>query len=211
MKVAFTRLSDLSFSLLLSFAAVVVALQSCSAAAPILPKPPVGQPAPDFSLLDLAGKTVKLSDYKKKFVVLEWFSDECPFVHKHYDSGNMQVLQKEAVAKGVVWLTICSSAPGKPGYHETEEHRQIVKKWKGAMSDFLTDASGNVGRMYGSKNTPTMYIIGKDGTLLYEGAIDDKPDADQDSVKGAKNYVREALDQATSGKGISISVTKAYG
>jgi len=211
MKAAFNRLSNVSVPLVLSSAAVLVALQSCSASAPIQPKPPVGQPAPDFSLLDLAGKTVKLSDYKKKFVVLEWFSDECPFVHKHYDSGNMQALQKEAVAKGVVWLTICSSAPGRPGYHESEEQQQIVKKWKGSMSDFLTDASGNVGRMYGSKNTPTMFVIGKGGTLLYEGAIDDNPDADPASVKGAKNYVRQALDQATSGKEVSISATKAYG
>jgi peroxiredoxin len=174
-------------------------------------KPPVGKPAPDFELKDWNGKDVKLSKFKKKFVVLEWYSDECPFVKKHYNSGNMQALQKEYTGKGVVWLTICSSGEDRPGYHKNDEQKKVMNEWKGDPSDFLVDADGKVGKMYGSKNTPTMYVIAKDGTLIYEGAIDDKRDPDPDSVKSAKNYVRAALDEAMAGKPVTISVTKAYG
>ncbi len=178
---------------------------------PIPEKPPVGKPAPDFKLTDWKGKEVSLSQFRKKIVVLEWFSDECPFVKKHYNSGNMQSLQKEAATKGVVWLTICSSAQGKPGFHTGEGQQQVMRNWNASPSDFLIDAEGKVGRMYGSKNTPTMYVIGKDGVLIYEGAIDDTPDADPGSVKTAKNYVRAAILEALSNKAVTTSVTKAYG
>lgn len=206
--------------LLLSFASLgglSLGLQSCSGPSETTSvatgdqRPPIGKPAPDFTLPDLDGKDVKLSDYQGKFVVLEWFGDECPFIKKHYDTNNMQTLQKECKKKGAVWLTICSSAQGRPGFHSAEEHKSILKKWNAEMSDFLIDANGQVGHMYASKNTPTMYIIGKDGTLIYEGAIDDKPDPYPDSVKGANNYVRAALDEAIAGKNITITTTTPYG
>jgi len=199
-------------SIYMAVSGSVAIMQSCCAVpATIGPKPPVGQSAPDFTLPDLDGKDIKLSQFRKKFVVLEWFSDECPFVKKHYSTGNMQALQKYAQKKGVVWLTICSSGQGKPGFHSASENKEILRKWDASMKDFLVDADGNIGRMYGSKNTPTMFIIDKDGTLVYEGAIDDKPDPFPDSVKTANNYVRAALDQAMAGEPIAVSVTKAYG
>jgi hypothetical protein len=120
-------------------------------------------------------------------------------------------LQKEYVKKHVVWLTICSSAQGRPGFHTPAEHKEALKNWKAGMSDFLVDADGTVGRLYGSKNTPTMYVIAKDGTLIYEGAIDDKRDANPESVKDAHNYVRAALDEALAGKPVTDNTTRAYG
>jgi len=185
--------------------------QPAPAAPPVGDKPPVGKPAPDFTLPDLDGKEITLSKYKSKFVVLEWFSDECPFVQKHYNSNNMQSLQSESRKKGVVWLSICSSGPGKGGFHSNGEHKETLKRWHGHMTNFLVDADGKVGRIYGAKNTPTMYIIDNEGTLVYEGAIDDKPDTDLDSVKSAKNYVRVALAETMAGKPVTTSVTKAYG
>jgi len=189
----------------------MVMLPTMAAADMVGDKPPVGKPAPDFTLPDLDGKKIELSQYRKKIVVLEWFADDCPYVKKHYNSQNMQELQKYAVGKGVKWLSICSSGVGNPGFHSSAEQKRPLKDWQANMSDFLVDYDGKVGRAYGSKNTPTMYAIGKDGTLLYEGAIDDKPDPFPDSVKGAHNYVRAALDEALAGKAVSEPVTKAYG
>jgi hypothetical protein len=171
----------------------------------------VGKAAPNFTLKDADGKSVSLSDFRKKFVVLEWFDDKCPFDKKHYKSGNMQSLQSEFGKKGVVWLVINSAGPGRPGYHTDDEYKQIVKSWKFESPYFLLDPSGTVGHLYEAKTTPDMYIIGKNGILLYSGAIDDQPDTDIESIKGAKNYVREALDQAMAGKSITNSVTKPYG
>lgn len=212
MKVKFNkRLSPSSLAALITLPIALVFSASVAGFEPIPEKPPVGKAAPDFTLPDWHGKNVSLNHFREKFVVLEWFSDECPFVKKHYKSDNMQGLQKEFVKKGVVWLTICSSAPNKPGFHTNKEHKKVLKKWNAEMSDFLIDAEGKVGREYGSKNTPTMYVIGKDGTLIYEGAIDDKRDADVASVKGANNYVRAALTQAMAGEPVKEAVTKAYG
>jgi len=171
----------------------------------------VGKEAPDFTLTDIDGKKVKLSDFRKKFVVLEWFNDGCPFVKKHYNSDNMQSLQKEFTKKGVVWLSICSSGAGQQGNHTDAEFKQILKKWNTAPTHFLVDADGKVGHLYGAKTTPDMFVIGKDGQLLYAGAIDDHPDTDADSIKISKNFVREALDQSMAGKSIATSTTKSYG
>jgi peroxiredoxin len=174
----------------------------------------VGKPAPDFSLTDSNGETHKLSDYRGKegkFVVLEWFNDGCPFVKKHYDSGNMQKLQKAYTRKGVIWFTINSSAPGKQGNHSPEEFNAIIKEKDAAPTALLIDSDGKVGRLYGAKTTPDMFVINKEGILVYSGAIDDQPDTDKDSIPKAKNYVKEALDEALAGKQIKVAITKSYG
>ena len=171
----------------------------------------VGQPAPQFSLLDTNGKMDNLANYKGKFVVLEWFNQQCPFVKKHYDSGNMEKLQKEYTKKGVVWLSICSSAVGKPGYYSPEEHNKMFAEKKAAPSAILMDTEGKVGHLYGAKSTPDMFVINPKGILVYAGAIDDKPSPDIEDIASAKNYVKAALDAALSGKPISIASTKSYG
>src|SRR5207247_11480952 len=136
--------------------------------------PPVGSAAPDFSLTDASGKTHSLSQYKDKYVVLEWFKPECPFVKKHYGSGNMQKLQQEYTGKGVVWLTIDSNAPGTEGNITPEEAQKITASWKAHQTALLLDPEGKAGRAYGAKNTPNMVIINPEGKIAYEGAIDSK-------------------------------------
>jgi peroxiredoxin len=171
----------------------------------------VGQTAPDFKLPATNGKTVDLSQYKGKVVVLEWFNHQCPFVKKHYESGNMQSLQKDYTAKGVVWLSICSSAKGKQGYGSASEHDAEVKSTKAAPTAVLIDEDGKVGHLYGAKTTPDMFVIDKKGVLVYAGAIDSKADTDVESIKGAKNYVKEALDELLKGKAVATSSVKSYG
>ena len=173
--------------------------------------PEVGQTAPNFSLPDTNGKTRNLADYKGKFVVLEWYQPDCPFVGKHYRSGNMQSLQKEYTAKGVVWLSIDSSAPGEQGNYPAEKLNEIASNDGAARTALLLDPAGQVGRLYGAKTTPDMYIIDPKGTLLYEGAIDDKRSTDLADVKTATNYVKVALDAAMTGKTVSTSATRPYG
>src|SRR6476620_6693617 len=136
--------------------------------------PPVGAAAPDFSLPDASGKTHSLSEYKGKYVVLEWFNPECPFVKKHYGSGNMQKLQQEYTGKGVVWLSIDSSAPGAEGNVTGEQAEKITTAWKTHQTAFLLDPDGKAGRAYGAKNTPHMFVINPEGKIVYEGAIDSK-------------------------------------
>lgn len=171
----------------------------------------VGSEAPDFTLTDAKGKTVKLSQFKGKLVVLEWFNHGCPFVKKHYDSGNMQALQKEYTGKGVVWLSICSSASGRQGFASGDEHLKAMADKKAVPTNILIDADGKVGRLYDAKTTPHMFVIGKDGKLDYAGAIDDKRSTDVEDVKGANNYVKAALDKLISGKLPAVSSTQAYG
>ena len=171
----------------------------------------VGEPAQNFTLKSAAGKDVSLSDYKGKVVVLEWTNSGCPFVNKHYGSGNMQKLQKDAAAKGVVWLSICSSAPGKQGNLTADEAAKLCASNGSAATAYLLDADGKVGRLYGSKRTPEMYVINKDGTLVYHGAIDDKKTPDPADIPGAKNYVAAALDEVLAGKPVSTPQTEAYG
>lgn len=171
----------------------------------------VGQDAPAFTLKDPEGKDISLADYKGKVVVLEWFNNGCPFVHKHYDSHNMQDLQKEMTAKGVVWLTISSSAEGQQGYETAASAKETIAKFGINATDFLLDSAGTVGRLYDAKTTPHMFVVDKDGKLAYAGAIDDKPSADPADIKGAKNYVRQAVDEVLAGKPVSEPATKSYG
>jgi peroxiredoxin len=171
----------------------------------------VGKPAPDFSATDTKGKQQKLSDYKGKFVVLEWNNPDCPFVHKHYDSKNMQSLQDKYTGKGVVWLVINSSAKGKQGCYTAAEHNDIMKKNGSHPTAYIIDEPGTIGKLYGAKATPTMFVIDKAGNVAYFGAIDSKNTAEQSDIKTATNYVTEALDAQLGGKPVKVSSTKAYG
>lgn len=169
------------------------------------------QKAPDFSLPGIDGKTYKLSDFKGKYVVLEWNNFDCPFVKKHYGGGNMQALQKQYTQKGVVWLTICSSAVGKQGYYEPAVLKEMVADRKLSSTAYLRDVDGTVGRAYGAKTTPHMFVINPDGVLIYAGAIDDKASANPDDIKGARNYVQAGLDASLAGKTIDVKSTPSYG
>ena len=171
----------------------------------------VGQPAPAFSLPGSDGKTHALADYSGKIVVLEWFNRECPFVRKHYESQNMQHLQRDYTAKDVVWLSVISSAPGKQGHATATEAAATAKELNATPTAVLLDESGSVGQSYGAKTTPHMFVIGKDGTLLYQGAIDDDPSFKQDGIATSKNYVRNALDETLAGKPVSEPVSTPYG
>ena len=171
----------------------------------------VGQPAPDFSVADSNGKMHKLSDYKGKYVVLEWHNQGCPYVKKHYGSGNMQKLQKEWTGKGVVWLTIISSAPGKQGFVSAQEENMYLKSSGASPTAALLDPNGDVGKLYGAKTTPHMFVIDPKGNVVYNGAIDDKPTADPADLQGASNYVTTALSEVMSGKPVSVNTTKPYG
>jgi peroxiredoxin len=157
------------------------------------------------------GQKRSLQDFKGKYVVLEWVNHGCPFVKKHYDSGNMQALQKELTGQGAVWLSICSSAEGKQGNMTPAEWKTALAEKKVAATATLLDPEGTVGKTYGAKTTPHMYLIGPDGKLLYKGAIDDRPSTDKADVNGAKNYVRAAFLEAKEGKPVSESDTQAYG
>lgn len=181
------------------------------AAGTALAAPQTGQPAPEFTLADSNGQTHKLSDFKGKFVVLEWLNHGCPFVMKHYDSGNMQKLQKEYTGKDVVWLSIVSSAPGKQGHMTPEETNQTKTEKGSAATAVLIDEDGTVGKLYDAKVTPELYIINPEGSLIYMGAIDDRKSTDPADVDGAKNYVKQALDEALAGQTVSEPVTAAYG
>lgn len=173
--------------------------------------PPIGSAAPDFSLPDAHGKTQSLGDYKGKFVVLEWFNPECPFVKKHYGSDNMQKLQKQYTDKGVAWLTIDSNAPGTEGNITAEQAQKIMASWKTHQTALLLDPDGKVGRAYGSKNTPNMVIISPEGKIIYEGAIDSKATPNPADIPVSTNYVKAALDESLAGKPVSNPTTRPYG
>ena len=173
--------------------------------------PPVGTAAPDFSLADSNGKAHSLSQYKGKYVVLEWFNPECPFVKKHYGSDNMQKLQKEYTSKGVVWLTIDSNAPGAEGNMTPEQAQKIMNSWKTHQTALLLDPESKVARSYGAKNTPDMIVINPEGKIVYEGAIDNKPTPNPNDIPSSTNYVKAALDESLGGKPVSNPTTKPYG
>jgi peroxiredoxin len=173
--------------------------------------PKIGEPAPDFTLQGADGKSYALSALKGKYVVLEWTNHECPFVKKHYDSGNMQSHQKELTAKGAVWLSIVSSAPGKQGHVDAAKATELTKSRKAAPTAVLFDPSGEVGRKYDAKTTPHMYIVAPDGKLVYMGGIDSIPSADKDDIADATPYVKVALTEAMGGKPVSNASTKPYG
>ena len=189
-----------------TFAAVFAATIITALAAP-----QVGQPAPEFTLTDSNGKSHKLSDFKGKLVVLEWLNHGCPFVVKHYGSGNMQKLQKEYTSQDVVWLSIVSSAPGKQGHMSAEETNKTKQEKGSAATAILLDEDGTVGRLYNAKVTPELYIVDREGTLIYTGAIDSVKSTDAADIEGAKNYVKQALDEALAGKPVSEPSTTAYG
>ncbi len=176
-----------------------------------LSEPSVGSPAPAFTLTDTRGKQHNLADFKGKHVVLEWVNFGCPFVKKHYESGNMQSTQKKAVDKGVVWLSVCSSAEGKQGHMDAADWNEEIADRKLASTAVLIDESGAVGKTYGAKTTPHMYIVNPDGVLIYKGAIDDKPTTNKDSIAGARNHVLAALDESMAGKPVSTASTTPYG
>lgn len=173
--------------------------------------PANGKKAPDFTATDTNGKSQSLSQYKGKFVVLEWTNPDCPIVHKHYDSGNMQKLQKEFTAKGVVWLSIDSSAEGKQGNYPNTELNQIMKSRNASPTAIIPDASGSIGRQYGAKTTPHMFVINPDGVLIYQGGIDNIQSADPADIPKATNYVQAALDEAMAGKPVTTSSSQPYG
>ncbi len=171
----------------------------------------VGQPAPAFSVTDASGKTVSLADFKGQHVVLEWVNPGCPFVQKHYNSQNMQGTQKDAAAKGVVWLAVNSTARDAEDYKAPPEMAAWMKVHKAAASATLMDSEGKVGRAYGARTTPHMYIVDPKGTLVYAGGIDDRPSANPADIPGAKNYVKAALSESLAGKAISQASTRPYG
>ena len=191
---------------------ILITLTSLAATAVFaLDPPPVGSAAPDFSLSNSKGETHSLSQYKGKYVVLEWFNPQCPFVKKHYGSGNMQKLQEEYASKGVVWLTINSSAPGTWGALTPEQTDQKMTEWKMHQTALLLDPEGKTGRAYGAKNTPSMVVINPEGNIIYEGAIDSKPTPNPADIPNSTNYVRAALDESLGGKPVTTAQTKPYG
>jgi len=171
----------------------------------------VGDRAPDFTATDSNGRVHKLSEYQDKFVVLEWTNRGCPYTQKHYNSGNMQRLQREWTSRGVIWLTVISSAPGKQGYVKAAEENAYEKQVNAAPTAVLLDPTGVLGRLYDAKTTPHMFIIDPKGILIYNGAIDDRPTTELADVKGAKNYLSLALEEASTGKPVSIPTTRPYG
>jgi peroxiredoxin len=170
-----------------------------------------GDTAPDFKGTNSNGKTETLSQYRGKYVVLEWANQGCPYEQKHYNSGNMEALQREWTAKGVVWLSVISSAPGEQGYVSPSEENDYLRRMKAAPTAAILDPTGAIGKLYGAKTTPHMFVIDPQGKLIYEGALDDKPSTDPESLKGAKNYVSTALEEAMAGKPITTQVTRSYG
>ena len=188
------------------FAAAALAV-----ATPAIAAPQPGKTAPDFTLTSAAGKQVSLSDFRGKTVVLEWTNKGCPFVQKHYKSGNMQALQSEAAKDGVVWLTVNSSAKGQQGYVTAADAKAEMKTFRTTPTAYLLDHDGKAGHLYGATATPHMYVIDPKGTLAYMGAIDSKPTANAADIEGAENYVRTALAAVEDGKMPKVPATRAYG
>jgi peroxiredoxin len=174
-------------------------------------EPRVGQLTPDFTGIDSTGKTRTLSELRGKTVVLEWTNHECPFVGKHYSTGNMQKLQKEAIGNDVIWLSVISSAPGLQGHVAPKKAVELTTSRKASPTAVILDADGEIGRAYSARTTPHMFVIDAKGTLAYKGAIDDKPSANHDDVPIASNYVRKALTAVAAGKPSDPSSTRAYG
>jgi peroxiredoxin len=181
------------------------------AAGAVLAAASVGQPAPAFTAVDTAGKTVSLADFKGRTVVLEWVNPGCPFVQKHYNSANMQATQKAATAKGVVWLAVNSTATDAYDYKKPAEMAAWMQQHQAAASATLMDADGKVGRAYGARTTPHLYVIDPAGKLVYAGAIDSKATANTADIKTATNYVNQALGEALGGKAVSAASTSPYG
>lgn len=171
----------------------------------------VGQPAPGFSVMDSHGRMRTLQEFQGKLIALEWTNHECPFVRKHYGAGNMQNLQREATAAGVVWLSVISSAPGEQGYVQGPEANQQTAGRNAAPTAVLLDPQGVMGRAYGAQTTPHMYLVAADGRLLYGGGIDSIPSPRPSDIQTATPFFRNALHEALAGKPITTAVTRAYG
>jgi thiol-disulfide isomerase/thioredoxin len=180
-------------------------------AAPASAAPEVGKAAPNFTLPDVNGKRVSLSDFRGKTVVLEWNNPECPFVKKHYSSGNMQKAQAAAAKDGVVWLTINSGAPGKQGHMNGAQAKAFLAKAGARPTAYLLDPNGVVGKTYDAKTTPHMYVVNRAGILVYAGGIDDKPTPNPADINGARNHVLAALAELKSGKPVSVATSRPYG
>jgi alkyl hydroperoxide reductase subunit AhpC len=193
-------------ALILALPAMGVAQTSARSAEPV-----VGQPAPAFSVVDTKGKTQSLAAQRGKWVVLEWFSHGCPFTAKQYNSNTMQNLQRQYTAKGVVWLSVVSSAPGKDGFMSVDETNKRAVTERVASTAIVRDTAGTLGHLYGARNTPQLFVIDPKGVLRYAGAIDDKPTTRLEDIPIAHNYLRAALDEGLAGKAISIPRTQPYG
>lgn len=190
--------------------AMLVALLIC-AVSPLIWAAKVGEPAPDFTAITSNGKTIHLSDYRGKYVVLEWHNNGCPYVGKHYKSGNMQRLQRQWTNRGVIWFTILSSAPGKQGYVTASEENDYLAKMQAAPTAALLDPTGEIGHLYEAKTSPQMVVINPEGIMIYSGAIDDKPTTDLQDVTTATNYVSQALEESMAGKQVQTPTTRPYG
>jgi len=186
-------------------ALAVVALSTAALAAK------VGEPAPNFTAVDSNGQSHSLAEYHGKFVVLEWHNNGCPYTQKHYNSGNMERLQKEWTQKGVVWLTVISSAPGTQGYVTATEENDYMRRMNAAPTAALLDPTGGLGHLYEAKTTPHMFIINPSGVLIYDGAIDDKATPDPADIASSTNYVTQALSEAMAGKPVSTPTSRPYG
>jgi hypothetical protein len=199
------RMSALGLCCAMTIVALIAGMQDAAAQARI------GAPAPAFTLTDSNGRAVSLADFKDKTVVLEWTSHECPYVGKHYRGNNMQTLQKKWTGQGVVWLSVISSAPGEPGHVSPQQANKLTADRGAAPSAVLLDPTGKVGRAFGARTTPHMYVINGEGALVYMGGIDDKPTARLEDLKRARNFVDDALSEMAQGKPVSATAARAYG
>ena len=178
---------------------------------PLVQAARVGDTAPDFTATASDGRAYRLSDYKGKFVVLEWHNNGCPYTQKHYQSGNMESLQREWTARGVIWFTVISSAPGAQGYVTAAQENDYMREMHAAPTAALLDPDGQLGHLYDAKTTPHMFVINPEGMLIYDGAIDDRPTPDPSDIAGATNYVSQALSEAMAGRPVSVAATRPYG
>ncbi len=192
-------------TLIVAFAFIIPAFMA-NAAAPV-----IGEPAPNFKAVDVDGKEFNLADHKGKIVVLEWTNHQCPFVMKHYNSGNMQKVQKAVNEQGVEWVTIVSSAEGRQGYVTPEEAKKIVQDAGATITTKILDPSGQIGKLYDAKTTPHMFVIDAEGKLAYAGAIDNKSSPNPSTIEGAENYVLAAVDDLISGNAVRTSNSQPYG
>jgi peroxiredoxin len=171
----------------------------------------IGTPAPAFTLTDSSNRTLSLADFKGKTVVLEWTNHDCPYVGKHYRGNNMQALQRKWTGRGVVWLSVISSAPGQQGHVSPQQANKLTADRGAAPTAVLFDPTGKTGRAYGARTTPHMYVISGEGALVYMGGIDDQPTARLEDLKGARNFVDQALGEIAQGKPVSVTSSRAYG
>ena len=190
---------------------LIVAVVAMLAAPLLISAAKIGAAAPDFTASASNGKSYRLSDFRGKFVVLEWHNNGCPYTRKHYESGNMQRLQKEWTGRGVIWFTVISSAPGTQGFVTADQENTYISRMHAEPTAALLDASGVLGHMYDAKTTPHMIVINPAGNIIYDGAIDDHPTSDQSDIASSKNFVNEALTEAMAGKPVGTPATRPYG